>query len=160
MTAARYSLIQILLYCLGLAAFPVGAVEVYRWTDDNGQVHFGQRPPATGSSSKISVPDGPASPPTADPSAVQRREKQQRLLDAYAYERGQRKAAEQRDAREKHENRQRCRALRSQWQRLAYAGPIYVKRADGGRIYLSDEQRRAEQDALRPSYVRYCGESP
>lgn len=39
-------LLPLLLGPLGLDASAVGAQQIYRWTDENGKVHFGNQPPA------------------------------------------------------------------------------------------------------------------
>lgn len=56
----------ILLLALGLSA-PAGA-EVYQWRDDAGQLHFGDRPPATADYHLFEpsgmIADHPASPPS------------------------------------------------------------------------------------------------
>lgn len=143
--------------CLVLA-LPVPAAEIFRWTDDSGQVHYGQRPPA-GGADRIELPQDGAGGGT-DAGIAQRRERQGRLLDAYEYERAQKKARRALQEEQQQTAATRCASLRRYWRQLSYPGPLYLTLAGGGRDYLSDEQRESEKTRIRPSYIDACGEKP
>jgi len=141
-------------------AWPLPAVaEVYRWVDADGQVHYGERPPPQGAR-KIELPE--TSEPSSEPDreAVDRRARQQRLLDAYEHERERKEAAAADAARARQADAARCADLRQHWRRLSFGGPVYYQRPDGGRDYLNDEQREAAKQRLRPAYAAACGEPP
>ena len=141
-------------------AWPLPAVaEVYRWVDADGQVHYGERPPPQGAR-KIELPE--TSKPSSEPDreAVDRRARQQRLLDAYEHERERKEAAAADAARARQADAARCADLHQHWRRLSFGGPVYYQRADGGRDYLNDEQREAAKQRLRPAYAAACGEPP
>ena len=139
--------------CLGA---PAQATDVYRWVDENGRVQFSQRPPA-GAAERITLPGAaPAAPAGNADSTAQRLERQQRLLEAFEYERGQ-KAEKARDAAERAARRgQWCQALDQQRRFLAHGGPVYYRRDDGSRDYLSDERRADERRAADERYARFC----
>lgn len=46
---------------LCLLATPIALAGTYRWVDENGQTHFGDRPPANTASDEINVNPAPAS---------------------------------------------------------------------------------------------------
>jgi len=50
-------LASVLVLAAGLASFSVSANEIYRWTDENGVVHFGDKPPEGLQAKAIHVPD-------------------------------------------------------------------------------------------------------
>jgi hypothetical protein len=50
------------LAALALLAGTAGAVDVYKWKDGNGGVHYGDRPPPGTASSTLDVPDDALSP--------------------------------------------------------------------------------------------------
>lgn len=144
-----------------IASAPAVAGDIYRWTDANGQVHYGPRPPDDARDARDMLLPEAGEPARGEGlQSAQRRERQRRLLETYAYERERKKAAAAESAQREQQRAQRCRAIQAQWRRLAFAGPIYVKRADGTRDFLSDERRAAEQARLRPAYVKACGEEP
>ncbi len=149
-----------LLFLFGLmAAQAAVAADIYRWTDDNGQVHYGERPPEQGAK-RLDMPSTEAPPGSTDAAAAERRARQKRLLDAYTYEREQDEAEREREDERARQLAQECQRLQRHWRRLAYAGPVYIKGDDGERHYLNDDQRAAEMERLRPAYRQACGKGP
>jgi len=148
-------LVPALLVCL---VFPAAA-EVYRWTDAEGRVHYAERPPPQGAQ-RMDLPDAGPAPDAGDRDAAARRARQQRLLKAYEYERAQRQSEAARAERQRQADAERCRVLQQRWRRLSHPGPVYIRRADGGRDYLDETQREAEKAGMRPAYVQACGREP
>ena len=143
-----------------LMALQVGAAQVYRWTDQNGQVHFSQRPPP-GAAQRMDLPESePRGAPGDTELMQQRRERERRLLEDYDYERAQKKARQAREASARQKAAEQCGKLQDYWRRLTFPGPLYVTRDDGEREYLTDEQRESEKARMRPAYVRACGREP
>ncbi|MGQ7956718.1 DUF4124 domain-containing protein [Pseudomonas sp. SP16.1] len=127
----------------------LATAEIYRWTDAQGRVHFGQRPVAG------------AEPVEVKPQVVERdaqtREREarsQRFYDARRDERQQAAgvAAEQREARAAE-----CRDLRQRLEQIAEGYRYYREGADGERIYYSDEQTDAARRQLRTRIAERCG---
>lgn len=141
------------------ASVPPAMADVYRWQDASGQVHYGSRPPAGASGERLHMPSAPAAVarPTDD---ADRLERQRRLLDAYSYDREQRAAAAAKAEQQREQQATRCREIKRRWAGLSFAGPVFVRRADGGRDYLDDSQRAAQKERLRPAYLQACGEPP
>lgn len=152
-------MLRVFLMVLCALPAPALAADVYRWTDEAGQVHYGRQPPA-GPAKRIDLPSGAAGRDKPQVDEAQRRARQQRLLDAYAYEREQKSLREKRDAQREQQRAQQCQRLQRHWRRLSHPGPIYFNEDEGGRRYLDDVQRAAEKDKLRPAYLEACGEAP
>jgi hypothetical protein len=144
---------------LGLCLSLPAAAEVYRWVDADGKVHYSGSPPPQGGQ-LIELPATAGSPAEPDREAAERRARQQRMLEAYEYERGKKAAQSEQAERARRANAQRCAELRAHWRRLSFGGPVYFRRPDGSRDYLSDERRASEKGRLRPAYVAACGEAP
>lgn len=151
--------ILLALACL-VSALHAGAAQVYRWTDENGQVHFGQRPPPGGGQRMDLSESGPVNTYGDDSGLERRRERERRLLESYEYEREQKKARMAREEEERRAAAADCRKLQNIWQRLMFKGPVFFRREDGSRDYLNDQQREAEKARIRPAYERACGRSP
>lgn len=97
---------------LALLAIPAGA-EIYKWTDAQGTVHYGDRPP----SSTVPNPFDPRTSQAAETRAIEARRKaaeqaaRMRLEENKAREEATRKREErEEEARRKAENCQRARA--------------------------------------------------
>jgi hypothetical protein len=142
-----------------LLSFSVAAAEVFRWTDENGQVHFSQRPPP-GGAQRMDLPEAEAGGVSGEAELVERRQRERRLLEAYDYEREQKKARQAREADKQQEVAVQCDRLQQYSRRLSFPGPVYFTREDGEREYLSDERRAAEKARVRQAYVRACGREP
>jgi len=96
---------------LALAAQGAGAEGVYKWTDAQGRVHFGDRPPGEASTTAIA----PLAPPAAPaPTDAERAVRQQRLLDMYRDERLEKEEREAKQKAEDEERRRRCAHAKDQ----------------------------------------------
>lgn len=133
-------------------ALPATATEVYRWVDENGVTQFGQRPPP-GGAERVEIRPAAAAG-SALPDA--RRERQQRLLDAYAHERESRRDAAVAEEEARRERAGRCAGIRRHLELLDYGGPIYIETDDGGRDYLSEARRQAERERTLAVGAREC----
>jgi len=160
MRRVKNPLMTCLPLALGLCLGDPAAADVYRWTDAAGQVHYSERPPPQGPALRLDLPATGSPPAGGDAHAAERRARQQRLLEAFEYERAQQAERAARAAKQRLADAERCRALRQRWGRLSHPGPIYVGRPDGGRDYLDAAQREAEKAGMRPAYRQACGQEP
>ena len=101
-------LAPILALTLAVASAVVTA-EVYRWVDADGNVHYGDRPPAAGVDSRtLSLPPAPVE----EADQARRSLKQRRLLEAFESERDQRDQAEAEAAAARRERARVCENAR------------------------------------------------
>lgn len=91
---------HILLLAFGLSA-PVGA-EVYQWRDDAGQLHFGDRPPATADYQRFEASGMIAEDPVPPPSDANKEQGQQQAKNETATS-----CAEARETLERYRNADR-----------------------------------------------------
>jgi hypothetical protein len=141
---------------LVVAACLVGAAQagkVYRWVDEAGKVHFGDRPLANDAEQvELRRQSAPAAP--AD--SAHRKEKTRRLLRAWEEER--RIEAEQKQAAKQkaQEREQRCHRARHELRDLEAGGLFYELDEQGERRYWSEAEVRAEQERWREEIARWC----
>lgn len=126
----------------------LATAEIYRWTDEQGRVHFGQRPVAGAETVEVK------------PQVVERDEytrereaRSQRLHDARLEERQQAEAtaAAQLEARASE-----CRDLRRRLTQIAEGVKYYRPGANGERIYYSDEETDTARRQLRERIAERC----
>ena len=127
--------------------------EVYKWVDADGNVHYGDRPPAAGVDSR-SIPPPPAPPEDAD--HEQRSLKQRRLLEAFEAERAERDRAETQAAAARAERAQKCERARRQLAGLERANIVYTTDESGARTYMSDRERREAAANASVWIGKYC----
>ncbi|MES9955753.1 MAG: DUF4124 domain-containing protein [Sedimenticola sp.] len=130
---------------------------VYRWVDEDGRVHFGDRPPVSEAKEVEIREQTPASTvaPRGAAVPIDRRKRQQRMLDVYREEREAKKEAKAKAAAEKQERATRCAYARDRLK--SYEGAvIYEPRPDGSRRFLSDSEREREVARVRQAVKRWC----
>jgi hypothetical protein len=137
------------LICLFIVLPGLAGAEIYRWTDANGQVHFGQRPAGQGAE-QIQV----------KPQVVERdqltREREARTNQFYDARR-QEQASNTAKAREAQQKRaQECQDLRRRLATVAEGGRYFRQEADGTRTYYSDEQMDSTRSQLHKAIAERC----
>lgn len=152
MTRKVLSIAGILLL-LGVAGTALPA-EVYKWVDEQGRVHYGDKPPEQGASS-LQVDPGPGSD-TPPPDEAERREKRRRLLRAYEQERQIKQQREQQQNARETERKKRCAWARDRLRRYTHAGALYDLDEEGNRRILADNQRRQAEANARQDVKKWC----
>ncbi len=139
------SAVALLLGASLLASAAALAGGVYKWVDENGKTHYGDRPPASTSSQSVKVKPS-TSTGQAPLSEAERAARRRQLLFTFEAERAERankRAQEKQALAKKREHRRRCAFARDDINQLKRASSIYNYDDQGNRRYLSDEQRDA-----------------
>ena len=140
-----------------LVVLPAGtaaAGEVYRWTDAEGNVHFGDRPPDQDRAQKLDLRTRPG-----DAAAARRRlEREQRLLRAFEEERQVRARAQRQAAEAERQRRRNCEKAREVLREYREATYLYDENPDGSRRILSHEERAEAEREARAQVRHWCGE--
>jgi hypothetical protein len=149
----------ILAALLLLQAGQAVASGIYRWVDEHGYTHFGDRPPLDEAPEEVELRERTPLAVEEAPSAVRqstRREKQQRLLNMYREEREEKREAAEKRERETREREIRCAAAKDRLNSFEVAGFLYEPGSDGGRRILSDEEHEQAMERAREAVVRWC----
>lgn len=137
---------------LGFAAVLAHA-QVFKWVDEKGRTHYGERPPEGVKSSEVAKPT-----PPSEPGRVKEPDWKNKAREV-TKERRERENKESQDAdreaRTVAERQQRCRDARIALDRLSNVQRLYKYDAKGERVYMTD----ADRDAERVVANREAGES-
>ena len=140
---------------LAVLVFSQGAAAaVYKWVDENGKVHYSDKPPADNATEMDVETGGDSSGPTL--TETQRKAKQQRLLEAFEKERQDKQAAEAQAKKEKQEREAWCRRAREELAQMRSAGYLYEYDDDGNKVILSDEGRAQATREYQREIDKYC----
>lgn len=134
----------------GLAA-PSHATDVFRWTDSEGKVHFGDRPGGSGASQVKVLPIRPGSPQGGD-----RTERTERLLQEFAGERSQREADREKARKQAEKRSLACREAKSRALEVEEAGYLYDRNEDGSKRILSEAEHRQARAQARREVAEFC----
>ncbi|MDR9436999.1 MAG: DUF4124 domain-containing protein [Thiohalophilus sp.] len=130
------------------------AADVYKWTDEQGRVHYGDKPPEKGAQSMDVDPGESSGSPI--PGDAERREKTRRLLRAYEEERRIKQQREQRQQAQAAERRKRCAWARDRLRRYQQAGRLYDLDEQGNRKILGDSQRQQAEARAAQEVRQWC----
>jgi len=144
--------IRLLLIFIITAAATANA-GVYKWTDEQGNVHFGDRPTSS-QAEQIKLKKYPkSSGPTS--SSTQPKVTQQQLLNMYQQEREKKKAERKKQKEEAKELAQKCADARDALSRYERSR-LYENLPSGERRYFSEEERATTISNLRKNINRHC----
>lgn len=138
-----------------LYSLTAGAAGVYKWVDEQGRVHYGDRPSTHTQSETVHVAPSPSSSSSAL-TPEQRLERQRQLLDAYSQERQQAREAAQKAQQEEEKRQRNCVAAKSRMHNYEQAGYLYDMSPNGERRILSDSERSRAQQQARADVAKWC----
>ena len=144
---------SILFFLLALLIAGNSAIaSVYKWVDENGQVHFGDAPQATQTTKEINLPK--AHKP--DPHTLKRLEAQKKYLNARQEERAAENEAKAKAAEENASREKSCASYKKELNTLQNGGRLYAKLPDGERHYISDSERESAIAFAKNGVQTYC----
>lgn len=143
MTEFAYRLLALLL----ALAVPAADAQVFKWIDENGRVHYGEKPPPGSKSSAVKPPAATPNVPTKPPDV------QSQELDF----RGRQIKRNEDAARQAQESADRAAACSNAKERLAIAEQAVLFRVEKGeRVFFSDAEQKAAIETRRAAVTQYC----
>jgi hypothetical protein len=128
-------------------AVPAASAQVYKWVDEKGRVHYGEKPPPGSKSSAVKPPAAAPNAPAKSPDL------QSQELDF----RGRQIKRKDDEARQAHDAANREAICNNAKERLALAEQAVLFRLEKGeRVFFSDAAQKAEIEARRAAVARYC----
>ncbi len=140
-----------LILVAALCAAGAPAAEIYKWTDAEGNVHFGDKPQSGARAETVTVPKH-----TPDPQYLQRMQRMREEMERreLAREETQQNQAEQ--DRIAQDNAARCQQARASLSMLKEQIPVFRYDESGDRQYLGDEERAARIERLQQALQENC----
>lgn len=129
--------------------------EIYKWVDENGQVHYGEQP--VGDKAReviIKLHGGTKSGATTAP--VDHRIKRDKMLQAMEQDRHAREEEKQKKSKSVQKNKMRCIRAKDALKQYKSASSLYKLDTKGTRITMSDEQRKQATKQLQAKIKEHC----
>lgn len=137
---------------LPVIMFPAFA-EIYKWTDSEGNVHFGDRPTDVKSATQLNIKinkNSGVSTPT-------HRNKERAYLLKKIEEKKQADAEKKKENKATRKKRkQACNSYKRHYQSMLQSNRSYTMTPDGVRTYQSNEQRTKRMRELKRSISKHC----
>ena len=142
----------LLVICLALVAVNISYAGVYKWVDEDGQVHFGDNPQGTSKSERVKIRKAP--PP--DPSTLERLNSREKFLDAKEKERANEQDTLEKAEKKKAAYKEFCEKTRERLTMLERGGRLYAVETSGEKNYLTEEDRQAEIALAKEDLKKHC----
>ncbi len=125
---------------------------VYKWTDENGNVHYGDKPTTGGERLNIST-ETPTRSTTSDET---REERRQRISDSLTDDRLARKEKKAEAKKKKAQSDRQCVYAKDRLKRYQRAGRLYNLDKEGNRVILPDKSRDKTIANLQKEIRKNC----
>ena len=150
----RFMSVVVLLLCSSVYIANAG---VYKWVDDDGNVHFGDKPPMHKDSSEVKIRKSPADKTGSSPrSAEESRELRRKMLQVYGEERAAKREALAKKREEAHKREINCINARDQLKNILNAPSLYQPLAGDKRRTYSFEEREEATSGARAAVEYWC----
>lgn len=137
-----------------LLAATTGQAGTYRWVDENGQTHFGDRPPANAATNEVQLK---SAPPLVDAKARERKQRVNEFLQQSEKERAARQKAEAEHEARAAKLKVHCERMEARLKHLQRVSGIYELNKDGERVFVNDEENERIREEFRARVQRECG---
>jgi len=136
-----------------LLLIPVGplAAGIFKWVDDNGKVHYGDRPGGADAE-----PVQVNTTPPADSARQKRNQRRDKLLKIYQEERSERKGIAEKQRAASKKRKANCAKARNIAGAYDGVGRIYDEGENGERAYLDEAAVSAEKQRALQAVADWC----
>jgi hypothetical protein len=140
------------------AAVPgvVAAGDIYKWTDDNGVVHFGDRPSGADSETVIALSTESGSHRQAPQPARAAGPAPAAIAETAAAPTG---PTEEELRAEADKRAEKCATYKERLQKFVTSRRLYREDENGERVYLNEEETLAARAKVQEQVLETCGES-
>ena len=148
-------MLKILLISLGLLSFTISpATEIYKWVDENDQVHYGSRPKDDKAKQmNIKVPESTGTPSVTH---QQRMDKQRRLIQSFEAEARSQRDKEEKEKKQLAKRKRACFEARDDYKRYSTAGGLYTLDDKGKRKSMTDAEFKAAVTKTKRRMQQLC----
>ena len=149
-TIKYFSKLLVVLFGFGLVINAESAV--YRWVDENGNVHYGDSPARPSNAEKVET----VTAPKADKFAEERFKRQQEYLKSLESEAKPTKLTKEQKARSEKVRLENCKQVQENLQTLQTLGRIFKELPNGERQFLDDTEKQKEIKIATEQVAEYC----
>ena len=141
---------------MGIAiAGPVFASDIYKWTDADGNLHFGDRPSGAASEQRLAISSNPTDPARVSEIVQARNDARTARAEATAAAAAEQPTAAELRAKEL-ERAEKCNSYKERLQKFVTSRRLYRQDENGERVYLDEEETLAARARVQEQVVEYC----
>ncbi|MDH5444805.1 MAG: DUF4124 domain-containing protein [Gammaproteobacteria bacterium] len=133
------------------------ARQIYKWTDADGNIHYGEKPPTNGATQiRIKQRGGIEKVETGKSDQASDKDKRDKMIKAMEADRLSRQEQKQIRLKQQYDRQMRCVRARDTLRRYQDAGSLYRLDPDGKRKTLDNSARQAEIIKMRSNINKWC----
>lgn len=133
------------------------ASEIYKWTDAEGNVHYGDRPAEDVVAERVEIRSRPTDRARVAAAAEARREaRERRLGDGDSGQQASDTASPEELRQVAEERRQKCDMYKERLQNFVQSRRLYRQDENGERVYLNEQETQAARDNVQSKVEEYC----
>lgn len=144
--------LRMLVVALLMLNSAMAGAEIFKWTDEKGNVHYGDKPKKNSTQVEVSEKNLSGELSTDE----SRAEKRRRLIDAMVEDREKKEQAEAKQRKKEQARKARCVRARDRMKSYQRANRLYRLDENGNRIILSDVEREKSTQHLQSQIDKYC----
>jgi hypothetical protein len=133
----------------------VSASDIYKWTDAEGNVHFGDRPSGAATEERLAVSSSPTDPARVSALVQARNDARTARLEERAEARAAEPTAEELRAAAA-ERKEKCNTYKERLQKFVTSRRLYRQDENGERVYLDEEETLAARARVQEQVLEYC----
>lgn len=150
----RKNVIAFLIMVVVSASGIAFANDIYKWTDADGNVHYGDRPTGDATEERLAISSGPTNPSKVQ-APVQSRNATRAAFEEAAASEPQGPTEDELRALAA-EKKQKCDTYKARLQKFVQSRRLYKEDKDGERVYLDEEQTQAARERVENQVQEYC----
>lgn len=137
--------------------------EIYKWVDEHGQTHYGEKPPEHRKSKQVYIRPAPVSVPSQEATTTKphdnssRLERQKKLIRSMSEERRQKKQQKQREEKMQKARQRNCAIAKDRLRRYQNSSAVYRVDDKGNRVFLPNSEREKSIERSRAEVKKWCG---
>lgn len=129
------------------------AGDIYKWVDEDGNVHYGDKPVAQ--SERVAIASKPTDPARVAAQTQARVEARTQAREAETAAAMAGPSEEERQAQAE-ERRQACEKSRANMQRMVTSRRLYREDESGERVYLDEAEMQATRQRVEDEISEFC----
>ena len=150
----RYLAIAVALMLAVTTAGTAAAGDIFKWTDEDGNVHFGDRPLGE-DPEKVAIQSRPTNPERVQATVQSRANAAAKAAEEEAAATPAGPSPEELQA-EADERAEKCGKYREQLQRFVRSRRLYREDESGERVYLDEDEMQAARERVENQVQDFC----
>ena len=150
----RYFAIAVALMLAVTAAGTAVAGDIFKWTDEDGNVHFGDVP-VSAESEKVAIRSQPTNPERVQAMVQSRADAAAKAAEEEAAATPAGPSSDELQARAD-ARAEKCSQYRAQLQRFITSRRLYREDENGERVYLDEDETQAARERVENQVQDYC----